>query len=114
MTGRSREAYGKILEKKGIMAGVYSFPVIKPRADKAIADIIAKYDFIVTIEEHTVIGAFGSSITELASKFGKAVKIEMIGIQDEFATLVGDRNNLRKQYRMDAESIAKAVIKALK
>ncbi|MBQ9790145.1 MAG: transketolase [Clostridia bacterium] len=107
-------AAAEILKSKGVSAGVYSFPVIKPRADKAILDISAKYKYIVAMEEHTVVGGFGSSVAEVLAENSAKCGFKMIGIQDEFAPLVGDRNHLRKQYGMDAESVAKAVLKALK
>ncbi len=110
------EAIGaaKILSKKGVSAGVYSFPMIKPLANKAILDISSKYKYIVTMEEHTVVGGFGSAVAEVIAENSCNCRFKMIGIQDEFASLVGDRKYLRKQYRMDADSVAKVVLKWFK
>lgn len=104
----------KMLYTNGVRVSVFSCPVIKPRADRAIKDIISKFNTIVTLEEHTVVGGFGSSVAELVAESGKGVRFKMLGIQDEYAPLVGDRGHLRKQYKMDAESVAKTIIKLLK
>ena len=103
-----------ILKQKGINASVFSCPVIKPRADKAIKDIIANFDAIITLEEHTVVGGFGSSVAEVVAESGKGIAFKSIGIQDEYAEFVGDRSHLRKEYKMDALSVAKVAIKLLK
>ena len=104
----------KLLKDKKISVGVYSFPVVKPVFAKAILDISKKYKYIVTLEEHTVIGGFGSSVAEVLAQSNCSCGLKIIGINDEFAPLVGDRNHLREQYKMDAVSIAKTIVKLLK
>jgi len=103
-----------ILKQKGISASVFSCPVIKPRADKAIKEIISNFNAVITLEEHTVVGGFGSSVAEVVAESSKSVAFKMLGIMDEYAEFVGDRSHLRKEYKIDALSVAKAAIKLLK
>lgn len=50
----------------------------------------------MTIEEHNVVGGFGSAVAEvLAENPGKA-KLVRLGIPDEYCVKVGDQKYLRK------------------
>ena len=73
-------------------------------------DINADFDKtgrgLVTVEENTVTGGFGSAVCEIAAEEGSGCRIRRIGLRDCFATVVGDQNYLRSVYGMDAESIA--------
>ena len=58
------------------------------------------------MEEHTIIGGFGSAICEMAAEAGTGCRIRRIGLNDCFTTVVGDRQYLREIYGMDGAAIA--------
>ena len=58
------------------------------------------------MEEHTIIGGFGSAVCELAAEEGTGCRVKRIGLNDCFTTVVGDRQYLREIYGMDGKAIA--------
>ena len=51
-------------------------------------------------------GGFGSAVCEVAAEEGGACRVKRLGLNDCFATVVGDQAYLRSIYGIDAESIA--------
>lgn len=108
-----QEAYS-ILMEKGLNPVVYTFPTIKPIDKDVIEKCASECDFIVTCEEHNVVGGFGSAVAEVMSELkDKKAYLIRIGLNDEYAIRVGNQNYLRTQYNIDAESIAHRIINNL-
>lgn len=94
------------LASQGINVSLYSFPTIKPIDEDLIFKCAKKYKFIVTVEEHQIYGGFGSSIADvLSSDSSMHAKIVRIGLKDEYTSIVGSTDYLRKTYKMDASAI---------
>ena len=75
--------------------------------DRAVIDRISReFEWIVTVEEHTVIGGFGRAVCELAAEAGSGCRVKRIGLEDCFTAVVGDRQYLREVYGMDGKAIA--------
>ena len=96
-----------ILTQKGFFPAVYTFPTVKPIDAEVIRDCAQRCDYIVTCEEHNIVGGFGSAVAEVMAemKVKKAVLIR-IGLDDQYAALVGNQKYLREKYGMSAEKIA--------
>ena len=99
----------QMLEDEGIGVEQYSFHTVKPIDKEVIKECAKKYDYIVTVEEHNVIGGFASAVSEVVSECEEKAKLIKIGIPDEYCTAVGNQNYLRSLYGMRAEQIAKRV-----
>jgi len=74
----------ELLEQKGIDAGVINMHTIKPIDYEAIIEA-SKSKFIVSIEEHNIIGGLGSAISQVISKHKLDTKHLSIGIDDYYA-----------------------------
>ena len=87
----------KILDNKGFQSQVISFPTIKPLNKKYIYDIAKKSSVIITIEEHGLIGGFGSIIADilLQSKVHK-FRFKTIGLDDKVHKEIGDQKFLKE------------------
>ena len=96
----------EILREKGISAAVVSFPCLKPLDTGTLKELLGSFRRIVTVEEHTVNGGFGGAVCEVAAGTGNGCRILRIGLEDCFATVVGDQQYLRQVYGMDGASIA--------
>jgi transketolase len=100
-----------MLKKCNISASIYSVPKIKPFNETTLANIFTKFNFIVTVEEHSIFGGFGSSILELISKrndfFNK--RVLLIGLDNVFSSKVGNQDYLIKEYKIDHKSIYKKI-----
>ena len=77
------EAAG-ILEKEGIGIEEYSFHTVKPIDKDVILDCANRYDYIVTVEEHNVIGGFASAVSEVITDSDENVRLIKIGLNDEY------------------------------
>lgn len=102
------EAAG-ILEKEGIGVEEYSFHTVKPIDKDVILDCANRYDYIVTVEEHNVIGGFASAVSEVITDSEENVRLIKIGLNDEYCSKVGNQKYLRAQYGMTAQDIVKKV-----
>ena len=98
-----------MLEERGFSVEQYSFPTVKPIDKEAIADCAEKVDYIFTVEEHNVIGGFGSAVAEVLSELGTNTKLQRIGINDFYCIEVGSQKYLREQVGLNAEGITKKV-----
>jgi len=103
---------GKKLEEQGIGVKILNLPTIKPLDEKTIIDLAKNVKGIVTVEEHQKAGGMGSAIAELLSQ-KYPTKIEFVAINDEFGQS-GDPDELIKFYKLDSNSIIKAVKKIIK
>lgn len=97
---RAREA----LEKMGISTGLINARFVKPLDEKLILKEAKKSKKVITIEDNSVKGGFGSAISELLSKEG--IEVRIVGIEDFFPEQ-GERKFLMNKYGLSAEHIIK-------
>lgn len=105
----SEEVIGaiKLLKDFGIHPGFYTFPTIKPIDKQVIHYIAAKYKKIFTVEEHNIIGGFGSSVSEVVSEYTDFLntKVIKLGINDEYCSFVGSHKYLKSIFGLNSQSI---------
>jgi len=110
------EAYDAVLElrKSGISCALFSFPTIKPIDRELIEQCSKTFRLLVTVEEHSVLGGFGSSVAEILAELDspRARQIR-IGIQDVYSSIVGDQPYLRNYYGISSSAIINKVNSAL-
>ena len=96
-----------ILTQKGFSPAVYTFPTVKPIDAEVIRDCAQRFDYIVTCEEHNIVGGFGSAVAEVMAEMkAKKASLIRIGLNDQYAVLVGNQKYLREKYGMSAKKIA--------
>ncbi len=62
----------------------YDFAFVKPLDENLLHEIFKKFDFIITLEEGTIKGGFGSGISEFAHQHKYNTQIQILGIPDHF------------------------------
>nr|WP_315209365.1 1-deoxy-D-xylulose-5-phosphate synthase [uncultured Flavobacterium sp.] len=82
----------------------YDFSFVKPLDKKALNTIFTEFTTIVTIEDGTVKGGFGSAILEFASENNYTSKITVLGIPDEFIEH-GTVAELQQYCKIDVKSL---------
>jgi len=97
----------ELLREKGISARVISFPCLKPMDEDTVREVISRYPDVITVEEHTVVGGFGSAVCEIAAGEGAPCRIHRMGLRDCYTSVVGNQQYLREIYGMDAGAIAR-------
>lgn len=96
----------------GIETRVLQMASVKPIDRTAILKAAEETHFIVTVEEHNILGGLGSAVCEVVSQQGDARVIRM-GIKDHFCD-VGSATCLMKAEGLTAAWIAQTVQKVIK
>lgn len=96
-----------IIEGYGIKQ--YSFHTVKPIDIDVITKCAESCDYIVTVEDHNVIGGLGGAVAEVIAEFGGRAKLVRIGLDDRYCNRVGDQNYLREQYGMNKDAIVEKI-----
>lgn len=102
-----------ILAEHDIYPAVYTFPTVKPIDRAVIARCAADFDMIVTVEEHNIVGGFGSAVAEVLAELPERARLLRIGIHDTYSSIVGSQKYLRSQFGLDSGGIATQVLEAL-
>ncbi len=102
-----------LLKEKGIDPEVYTFPTVKPIDRKVILDAAEKFDLIATIEEHNVVGGFGSAVAEVMAENPQNAKLLKIGLEDTYSSKVGSQKYLRSEFGIDAKGIANKILEKI-
>lgn len=106
----------KMLEREGISASVVRCPCVKPLDTEFLRDeVMSNYQLVVSVEEHSLCGGFGSAVAEFIvdSGLGDGVRFVRVGIPDEFIHQIGSQEYVRKKCGIDAESIAAKITQCL-
>jgi 1-deoxy-D-xylulose-5-phosphate synthase len=97
------------LSKMNIDAAVANARFAKPIDRELISTLATRFGKLVTVEENTLNGGFGSSVLEYLEESGlHDVKLRRIGIPDEFVEH-GSPAQLRAKYNLDAKGISTRV-----
>ncbi|MFP4844261.1 1-deoxy-D-xylulose-5-phosphate synthase [Winogradskyella sp. PE311] len=88
--------------------GHYDMQFIKPLDEKLLHHIFDVYKAIITIEDGTKVGGFGSTILAFANQHNYNNKILTLGIEDNFIQH-GTTEDLKKLQKLDADSIKKSI-----
>ncbi len=83
----------------------FSLCQIKPM--KLSSDQFDKAKLILTVEEHTLSGGFGSAVLEELEGTDHISKVRRIAIPDVLSEVVGSASFLRKESRLDSVSLEK-------
>ena len=89
----------------------YNMRFVKPLDIDLLHSIFQKFDKIITIEDGTIVGGFGSSILEFTQDYHyKNKTIKRLGIPDQFIEH-GRISELQEQLKLDKSSIKKFIEK---
>jgi len=98
------------LASNGIKATVVNSRFAKPLDSELIIDLASRIKRLVTVEENTLNGGFGSSVDQLLQKQGRHdIQLMSIGIPDEFIEQ-GSRDTFLAKYGLDGKGIARQVL----
>lgn len=100
----------RLLELKGIGVEQFSFPTVKPIDKQVILDCANRCEYIVTVEEHNIVGGFGGAVAEILAESGTRARLVRIGLHDQYCTIVGNQQYLRDRYGMSANKIVEQIV----
>ena len=96
-----------ILAQEGISVRVINVGTIKPLDGETILKAAKETKFIITAEEHSVIGGLGSAVSEFLSEV-YPTKVKKLGIYDKFGQS-GKATELLEKYELTAAKLVAMV-----
>jgi 1-deoxy-D-xylulose-5-phosphate synthase len=96
------------LKREGLNPAHYDMRFAKPLDEQLLHAILKKFDKIITVEDGTVVGGFGSAVAEFMALHGYKADLKILGIPDRVVEH-GTLKELHHECGYDAEAIAEAV-----
>jgi len=106
-------AFGAMLKPaleaaEALDATVANMRFVKPLDLELIRELAGGHDFLVTIEEHQVMGGAGSAVCEALNGLGIEKRVLLLGLPDRFVDH-GDPARLLASVGLDAAGIARSI-----
>lgn len=101
----------ELLTKNNIDAEIIHVPMVKPIDTATIIESAKKTNFVITVENHSVIGGLGSAVCELLSE-SYPTKVHRLGVNDVFGQS-GDFDSLMKYYRLNSTELAEDITRLM-
>ena len=86
----------------------YDMRFAKPIDEEMLHEVFAKYNKIITIEDGTTIGGFGSAVLEFMAQHNYTAQVKMLGIPDRLVEH-GTLKELHRECNYDAQGIVETV-----
>jgi 1-deoxy-D-xylulose-5-phosphate synthase len=106
--GNFAQAAIRELRTEGIDPAHYDLRFVKPIDEDLLHEAFSHYDKIVTVEDGTVVGGFGSAVLEFMNAHGYKADVKILGIPDRLVEH-GTPKELHRECAYDAQGIADAV-----
>jgi transketolase len=102
----------RALEQEGLSVRVINMHTIKPIDREAVIKAAKETKYIITAEEHNIIGGLGTAVAEVLAEEGASVKLKRLGVPDEYSE-IGYPEFLYNRYNLDPQSML-AMVKQLR
>ncbi len=96
----------RTLRTEGIDVAHYDMRFVKPIDEEMLHEVFANYNKIITVEDGTIIGGFGSAILEFMAAHNYQAAIKILGIPDRLVEH-GTLKELYSECGYDAAAIVK-------
>ena len=96
------------LRAEGITPAHYDMRFAKPLDEELLHEALSTYPRIVTVEDGTVVGGFGSAVLEFMQEHGYKNEVRILGIPDRLVEH-GTLKELHRECGYDAEGIADTI-----
>ncbi len=101
------------LRTQGINPAHYDMRFVKPLDEELLHEVFIKFKKIITVEDGTIVGGFGSAILEFMAKNGYTAEVKLLGIPDKIVEH-GSLKELYRECNYDAQAIVQTTIALLK
>jgi 1-deoxy-D-xylulose-5-phosphate synthase len=96
------------VRKEGINPAHYDMRFAKPIDEEMLHEVFSKFNKIITIEDGTVVGGFGSAVLEFMNANGYKADVNIMGIPDRLVEH-GSPKQLYAEIGIDAAGIAQVL-----
>ena len=101
------------VKAEGINPAHYDMRFVKPIDEALLHEVFGKYNKIITIEDGTVVGGFGSAVLEFMNEHGYKAAVKIMGIPDRLIEH-GTPKQLYEEIGLDANAIAAVLRETMK
>ena len=101
------------LKHDGLNPAHYDMRFVKPIDEAMLHEVFTKFEKIITVEDGTIVGGFGSAVAEFMVANKYKAEIKMLGIPDKIIEH-GTPKELHRECGYDAQAIADAVREMMK
>ncbi len=101
------------LKNDGVNPAHYDMRFAKPLDEEILHEVFKKFDKIITVEDGTVVGGFGSAVLEFMNEHNYKAEIRILGIPDHLVEH-GIPKELHHECGYDAEGIKNTVLEMMK
>lgn len=101
------------LWKRSITSTVLHCHTVKPLHEETLREAFECYPLVVTLEEHSLLGGFGSAVAEWLADHPHPARLLRFGTPDAFPGCVGNREQALAACGLTAEKIAERILEAL-
>jgi len=91
----------------------YDMRFVKPIDEAMLHEVFSKYNKVITVEDGTVVGGFGSAVLEFMAQHNYTAEVKILGIPDRLVEH-GTLKELHKECGYDAQGIAVTVREMVK
>ena len=96
------------VKAEGINPAHYDMRFVKPLDEVMLHEVFGKFNKIITVEDGTVVGGFGSAILEFMNEHGYKADVKIMGIPDRLVEH-GTPKQLYDEIGIDANGIAQVI-----
>lgn len=107
MVAVAKEA-AKILDKLKIFSEIINMHTIKPIDKNQIKKSSEKSKLLVSLEEHSIIGGLGSSISEVLDELSLRPKLLKLGLEDKY-NFSGEYDYVLEKNNLSSDIISKSI-----
>jgi len=111
--GNFAQAAIRELRTQGIDPAHYDLRFVKPIDEDLLHEVFSNYSKIITVEDGTIVGGFGSAVLEFMNEYNYNAVIKILGIPDRLVEH-GTPKELHRECAYDAQGIADAVREMMK
>ena len=103
----------RTLRTQGIDPAHYDMRFVKPLDEALLHELFQNFDRIITVEDGTIVGGFGSAVIEFMSKHNYKAEVKMLGIPDAIVEH-GSLKELHHECHYDTNAIVETVLDMMK
>ena len=106
--GNFAQAAIRTLRSEGLDPAHYDMRFVKPLDEAMLHEVFKNYNKVITVEDGTVVGGFGSAILEFMHEHNYQAQVKIMGIPDRLVEH-GTPKELYRECEYDAQAIAEQV-----
>lgn len=103
----------KILQASEVHAEVVSMHTVKPIDTDLLFELSQRFSFLATVEEHSLIGGLGASVSEWMADHSIPLQLIRFGTQDLFPHPIGSQKYIRNLFKLNPQAIASQILQKM-